>query len=87
MRTEQNNNTRAIPSNPKQDRFNIENQIMEKKREKETLEKEYYKLTKRNIRKKVNLQRKVQVEEELSLIERNIGQMKNKLRLMKLEFK
>lgn len=68
-------------------KFQLENQIIQMKREKETLEKEFFKLSKRGIRKKANLIRKGEVEVELKAVEKSLGQMKNKLRLMKLENK
>ena len=55
------------------------------KREKETLEKEFFKLNKRGIRKKADLLRKGEVEVELKAVEKNLGQLKNKLRLMKIQ--
>lgn len=57
------------------------------KREKETLEKEFFKLSKRGIRKKADLMRKGEVENELKAVEKSLGHMKNKLRLMRLEGK
>ena len=52
-----------------------------------TWEKEFFKLGKRGIRKKVDLIRKTEVEKELKVVEKNLGQLKNKLRLMRLEDK
>jgi hypothetical protein len=65
----------------------MENRIIEMKREKEVLEKEFFKLSKRGIRKKVDLLRKGEVELELKAVEKNLGQLKNQLRLMKFKNK
>ena len=47
----------SAPANPKEAKFQLENRIIEMKREKEILEKEFFKLSKRGIRKKVDLLR------------------------------
>lgn len=65
----------------------MENRIIEMKREKEVLEKEFFKLSKRGIRKRADLLRKGEVEVELKAVEKNLGQLKNQLRLMKLKSK
>lgn len=72
---------------PKVQKNNLENEIIAKKREKETLEKEFYKLSKRGIRKKADLIRKTEVEEELTTVEKSLGKLKNELRLLKIETK
>jgi hypothetical protein len=77
----------APSSDPKAAKFQLENEIISMKREKETLEKEYFKLSKRGIKKKADLIRKTEVEAELKVVEKNLGQKKNQLRLMKLELK
>ena len=73
--------------NPKERKNQLENDIIAKKREKETLEKEFFKLNKRGVRKKADLERKTEVEEELNTVEKTLGQLKNQLRLMKIENK
>lgn len=75
----------SAPANPKEAKFQLENRIIEMKREKEILEKEFFKLSKRGIRKKVDLLRKGEVENELKAVEKNLGQLKNQLRLMKIK--
>jgi hypothetical protein len=75
----------APSSDPKVAKFQLENEIISMKREKETLEKEYFKLSKRGIKKKADLLRKTEVEAELKAVEKNLGQKKNQLRLMKIE--
>ena len=77
----------TAPLDKKAIKFQMENQIIEMKREKQALEKEFFKLGKRGIRKKVDLIRKTEVEKELKAVEKNLGQLKNKLRLMRLEDK
>ena len=48
----------TAPLDKKALKFQMENKIIDMKREKQTLEKEFFKLSKRGIRKKVDLIRK-----------------------------
>lgn len=73
------------PLNSKQIQNNLHDEILIKKKEKAALEKEFFQFSKRGIRKKVDLLRKTEVEEELTKIEKTIGQMKNNLRMMKIK--
>ena len=70
-------------ANPEQVQRNLEDNIRNKKTEKVLLEREFSKLNQRGIKRKADLVRRSEVEGELDMMSKVLGQLKNKLRLMK----